>query len=636
MGHTAFLVVLLAQRVCVVFASNCAAGSYESDPGTCSSCPTGSTSAPGSTALWQCECSPGLAGSNSAGDGSRAGFTKKSIDQIPGQPSEWISTTAFMGAVLAENDILYFVPNGATYVGRYDPILDVVTRIDVTEPIQQLIDMYGNLSTEATRVGVNSAEWGNRWQGRIQGYNQFGFNKFSMGILAPNGKIYFVPQWASVFAVLDTLTDTFSVILQRYRLFRSITCYAGVLAPNGNVYMTADRIDRGIFVINTTSHNIATINIPSFQGFECSTTWAQVMSNVLGNDGKIYLIPGRLRMIMVLDPKTNTVSIAADLRAYLPDCSKIWFRSALRVETGIIYLGPNQAEFIGIFNPATGIFSTINIRSQFSNDFERKYLQILLYNSQSIVFVPDHLQQFAVLDLDNPTSSGFTKLPYYTAASPSENRFNNGIMWRDKLYLAPGATNFIGVLDIDNAVRTCTSCLPGTYSGHVASYQCSLCQGGVTSTMGAFRCDDCLLAWEEWDKASGTCERTACEPGSYLAQDSGACELCDAGKYKEDIDADECADCARGKYSSAVGAVSDVCQECLIDTKSYDLGATSIDTCVLCQNNKVSVAGSAWCSNCDYGKYKHDYVCMQCVVGHFCKQGLATACHADAQTVPAD
>ena len=185
--------------------------------------------------------------------------------------------------------------------------------------------------------------------------------------------------------------------------------------------------------------------------------------------------------------------------------------------------------------------------------------------------------------------------------------------------------------------NNCYLCDAGFFNAQLGSTQCTPCESADTSsTPGSARCDVCLVTGEGWDEASGTCERIPCEPGSFLSQDSGACELCDAGKYNGDIEADECADCARGKYSSAVGAVSDVCQECLIDTKSYDLGATSIDTCVLCQNNKVSVAGSAWCSNCDYGKYKHDYVCMQCVVGHFCKQGLATACHADAQTVPAD
>jgi len=94
-------------------------------------------------------------------------------------------------------------------------------------------------------------------------------------------------------------------------------------------------------VLNTHTHDITFIAIPSVEIYAHFGTIDRVMGVVFGSDGKLYLIPGTICVIMVLDPTTNTVSVAADLRAYLPaDFYEMWYSHALLSENGIIYFAP--------------------------------------------------------------------------------------------------------------------------------------------------------------------------------------------------------------------------------------------------------------------------------------------------------
>jgi len=74
------------------------------------------------------------------------------------------------------------------------------------------------------------------------------------------------------------------------------------------------------------------------------------------------------------------------------------------------------------------------------------------------------------------------------------------------------------------------------------------------------------------------CTVRACAPG-LTGPSPEQCILCVAGKCKNSTGSAECTNCTTGKYSSVVGAVSDVCQSCSITAYSPE-GSSSQDACV--------------------------------------------------------
>ena len=199
---------------------------------------------------------------------------------------------------------------------------------------------------------------------------------------------------------------------------------------------------------------------------------------------------------------------------------------------------------------------------------------MLLTTYNTIVFVPRYNQNFAVLDLDNPTSTGFTKLLYYTAGG--SNRFDQAVIWRDKIYLAPTISNFIGVLDIEDVVRTCASCVSGTYSDDVAAYECTACaSSNSVSPAGS--------------TSSNVC---ACDTG-FTGPNGGTCTQCDAGEFKDVTGSGAYEACPANNVSPAGSTSSTEC--------ACDVGYTGLNggTCTQCEASEFKdVTGSGECEAC--------------------------------------
>jgi len=93
------------------------------------------------------------------------------------------------------------------------------------------------------------------------------------------------------------------------------------------------------------------------------------------------------------------------------------------------------------------------------------------------------------------------------------------------------------------------------------------------------------------------------------------CTECLAGKFSTMIGAASnlCSDCVAGKYSIIVGAAPDVCVSCIAGRFSTIIGADS-DICVSCVAGKYSTllgAASNVCTNCVGGKYSTTVVVVE-------------------------
>ena len=81
-----------------------------------------------------------------------------------------------------------------------------------------------------------------------------GGNKWSGGVLAPNGKIYFIPFNASQILMFDPLTNSISLVGNTY--IGSNKWNGGVLAPNGKIYFTPHVGPRILELSGVSSPNI--------------------------------------------------------------------------------------------------------------------------------------------------------------------------------------------------------------------------------------------------------------------------------------------------------------------------------------------------------------------------------------------
>ena len=145
---------------------------------------------------------------------------------------------------------------------------------------------------------------------------------------------------------------------------------------------------------------------------------------------------------------------------------------------------------------------------------------------------------------------------------------------------------------------------------------CSLCVVGKYKTMtGSAPCNDCVLNSNSL-VGSTSIENCLCNAG-FSATDTGLCEACVAGKYKSETGSAPCTNCVPGKYSAAVGAISDVCQSCPTNTNSIEASGEQSDcTC----NMGYTGNDGGPCETCIAGKYKSETgsaPCTNCVPGQY-------------------
>ena len=128
-------------------------------------------------------------------------------------------------------------------------------------------------------------------------YGSFpGGGAYEGGVLAPNGKIYFVPNNATVGAIVDPANNTVTT----YGSFPGTAAYAGgVLAPNGKVYFVPSNATVGRFV-DPSNNTVTTYG--SFPG-----SGATYSKGVLAPNGKIYFVPLTATVGRFVDPENNTV-----------------------------------------------------------------------------------------------------------------------------------------------------------------------------------------------------------------------------------------------------------------------------------------------------------------------------------------
>lgn len=172
----------------------------------------------------------------------------------------------------------------------------------------------------------------------------------------------------------------------------------------------------------------------------------------------------------------------------------------------------------------------------------------------------------------------------------------------------------------------CQNCNPGTFSPIAGTPSCQQSSAGKFQNASAGQ--SCHNA-SGYVSASGAMllntfllqeQYSVVFLGVQLARQEESwehCVLCVAGKCKNSAGSAECKDCVAGKYSTVVGAGSDLCQACPVNSVSME----GRDEFVDCQCNSGSTGanrGSCVLSRCIARKYKTNTggaECTNCVAG---------------------
>jgi len=182
------------------------------------------------------------------------------------------------------------------------------------------------------------------------GQGSIAFGSSSAPVVAPNGRIFFVPHDRTFCMYFDPSTNTFSTFAGfDAGAGNSSLMNGGVLAPNGKIYFAPhnDTVFRFLDPDALTINAYATItgNTPSNHYYGA----------VLAPNGKIYFVPSHTSLFRVVDPSTNTVQVIGTITGSTNDN----YSGGVLHPNGKIYIIPYNNSVLRIIDPATDTVTAV-------------------------------------------------------------------------------------------------------------------------------------------------------------------------------------------------------------------------------------------------------------------------------------
>lgn len=153
---------------------------------------------------------------------------------------------------------------------------------------------------------------------------------------------------------------------------------------------------------------------------------------------------------------------------------------------------------------------------------------------------------------------------------------------------------------------TCSMCSAGSYNPTLGATTCSKCEGGFSSSSpGAVSVEQCVACPVDKYSPAGAAQCESCPTNTAApakSDDITDCK-CLSGYYSTTLGEDgrTCQACPAGTHKAQMGSAA--CTNCPVDKYSTATAATSSSTCLSCNMNAVSPAGSSALSMClcDFG-----------------------------------
>jgi Tyrosine-protein kinase ephrin type A/B receptor-like len=132
-----------------------------------------------------------------------------------------------------------------------------------------------------------------------------------------------------------------------------------------------------------------------------------------------------------------------------------------------------------------------------------------------------------------------------------------------------------------------------------------------------------LMLVETWSYLPTKPSNMRCPPGTYMSEDRGECQWCEAGSYQPESGAMGCISCKKGMVSQEPAATSSrVCRNCPRGT--YAINSSVCEGCPL---NTISPAGAVDILECTSEKGHFSMagrIGVECPANFYCVQGTTT------------
>lgn len=165
-----------------------------------------------------------------------------------------------------------------------------------------------------------------------------GVEKYSGGVLAPNGKIYAVPKRGGTFLELDPQTK--EIVTFGVAAINNGQYFGCVLAPNGKIYGVPHCATS---IVEISPENKSLRYIGNFEANQYLYSGGVVAPN-----GKIYMMPHDALNILEFDPNTDTITYID-----VPISLNEKFKGGVLAPNGKIYAIPYGAKFLLEIDPET-------------------------------------------------------------------------------------------------------------------------------------------------------------------------------------------------------------------------------------------------------------------------------------------
>jgi len=297
---------------------------------------------------WTRDWQPYLRALTQANAGATASFSSSSVTGSSG---------GYLGGVLAPNGKIYCIPRNAVAFGVIDPFANTFTTFGSTAtsndyiggvlaPNGKIYCIPGNATAVHIIDPTTNTVSTNSVSGTAPGNNAYGG-----GVLAPNGKIYCVPLYATSIGIIDPIANTFSISTFPAGTITgtgagSAAYEGGVLAPNGKIYLIPNNAT-SVGVIDPVANTFSTTLVSG----SSSGTYAYI-GGVLAPNGKIYCLPHGATTVGLIDPVAKTfTTFGTTSGGYL-------YQSGVLGPDGKIYSVPTGTTSIAMIDPAVNTYTT--------------------------------------------------------------------------------------------------------------------------------------------------------------------------------------------------------------------------------------------------------------------------------------
>ncbi len=253
---------------------------------------------------------------------------------------------------------------------------------------------------------------------------------FFGGVLAPNRKIYMIPNNATFVGILNTDTNTVDTT-SITGLTGSAKYRGGCLAPNGRDIYCCPQNAQDILVINThtdTTSFIAGVNGAAGGWYGCCLS---------PETGLIYCCPYNETRVLIINPSNNTFDLTS-LTGLSAFTNK--YTGCCLAPNGLIYCSPDTEQNVLIIDPVNLTLDTTTIAGL--SPASLKWEGIVTANNGFLYCIPRNITSILVINPATNTSSFITGVTAGTGSRRGGVLAPNG-----KIYCSP--TTFTTVLVID-------------------------------------------------------------------------------------------------------------------------------------------------------------------------------------------